>query len=481
MVSTNQLLFPDYKPKQSGITGAVSSTLIFIDNKDINKLTKDFIKTGNSRFSDQIERQIGRALGFRGNATDVSGKADFQNFQLTLQPTELEELSPAAQSFVAVLRRTATGDTYDSPNIIESSEEQFGGIGLEAKLSRVVLQQQKEGGFRALGSKGIEQFDRGARRVPSASTGKTIAQRTVGPGSTLELQEGQSDDFSVKGLKARGFENVPQFYVDLLYDNGGLATKLFGSKGAASLRLIRLKSRNVITQVSLRGTKGTIRSFLYLIEGIKPSPSDFSGNWDSSKRTLQWKFTTAFEKKLEVALLKQLGEDSIKALDSPEFGKLIRNSGVGCLILGNKGTINGLDKIRFEGTIDKTRSIPIRSLAKVNVKSIKETKSQRRRDIQTTISSEQLTAAVRRSLFARMPKGPLQGPPLSDEILTNRTGRFVRSVFTQVRGNLIKYYYNPIYEVHQNTSRNPNETIEGSIRNITQRRVGRQFNVLKGF
>ena len=100
--------------------------------------------------------------------------------------------------------------------------------------------------------------------------------------------------------------------------------------------------------------------------------------------------------------------------------------------------------------------------------------------MQKTISSAQLTAAVQRSLFARMPKGPLQGPPLSDEILTNRTGRFVRSVMTEVRGNLIRYYYNPIYEVHQNTSRNPNETIEGSIRNITQRRVGRQFNVLKG-
>ena len=100
--------------------------------------------------------------------------------------------------------------------------------------------------------------------------------------------------------------------------------------------------------------------------------------------------------------------------------------------------------------------------------------------MQKTISSAQLTAAVQRSLFARMPKGPLQGPPLSDEILTNRSGRFVRSVLTQVRGNLIRYYYNPIYEVHQNTSRNPNETIEGSIRNITQRRVGRQFNVLKG-
>jgi len=123
-------------------------------------------------------------------------------------------------------------------------------------------------------------------------------------------------------------------------------------------------------------------------------------------------------------------------------------------------------------------SIP---MTKGKIKGSRKGGPRKKKEMQATISSSQLTAAVQRSLFARMPKGPLQGPPLSDEILTNRSGRFVRSVITQVRGNLIRYYYNPIYEVHQNTSRNPNETIEGSIRNITQRRVGRQFNVLKGF
>ena len=123
-------------------------------------------------------------------------------------------------------------------------------------------------------------------------------------------------------------------------------------------------------------------------------------------------------------------------------------------------------------------SIP---MTKGKVRGSRKRGPRKKKEMQATISSSQLTAAVQRSLFARMPKGPLQGPPLSDEILTNRSGRFVRSVLTQVRGNLIRYYYNPIYEVHQNTSRNPNETIEGSIRNITQRRVGRQFNILKGF
>lgn len=102
-------------------------------------------------------------------------------------------------------------------------------------------------------------------------------------------------------------------------------------------------------------------------------------------------------------------------------------------------------------------------------------------DIQSTISSTQLTDSVRRSLRARMPKGPVGGPPLSNEILTNRTGRFINSVIAEFRSNTILYYYMPLYQVHVNTSRNPNETIEQSIRNITQKKVGRQFNIVKGF
>lgn len=479
-VSKNQLLLPNInttKAVRGAGINAVSSSLIFVDNDAFNSAAEKFFSTGRSNFSDQMERLLQRATGFRGNATDVSGKADFQNFVLNLNPTDIENLGGAAQSFVATLLRSAQGETYDSPNTVDSTGATFGGVGVEAKFSRVVLQQQAGGQFRALGSTGLQQFERGSNRVASASTGKTIAQRTVG--STLQLEEGATADFSAAALKEKGFANSSEFYSDLLYDRNGIATKLFGTAGAASIKLIRLKARNVFTQITLRGIKGTRRNFIYLIEGIKPNPEDFSGNWDSSKRTLQWKFDTKFEKKLEAALFEQLGDIATKALDSKDFISAIANSASGCLILGNKGTINGLDGISFEGTIDRTSSIPIRSIAKVSVKETTRTRK-RQTSIQETISSTQLTDSVRRSLRARMPKGPRRGPPLSPNILTNRTGRFVNSVFTEVRGELIRYYYNPIYQVHEDTARNPSRTVEESIRNITQQRVGRQFNLVKG-
>ena len=50
-----------------------------------------------------------------------------------------------------------------------------------------------------------------------------------------------------------------------------------------------------------------------------------------------------------------------------------------------------------------------------------------------------------------MPKGPRRGPPLSPNILTERTGEFRRSVrvIPNYRKSLIRFFYNPLYGVHR--------------------------------
>lgn len=98
------------------------------------------------------------------------------------------------------------------------------------------------------------------------------------------------------------------------------------------------------------------------------------------------------------------------------------------------------------------------------------------------ISKIQLTALVQRAMLQRMPRGPERGPPLSPRILTHRTGQFLRS--TQIsllnyKTNVIQYFYDPIYRVHENTKRDPRELIEASIREVTQRQFGRQFNIIR--
>lgn len=99
------------------------------------------------------------------------------------------------------------------------------------------------------------------------------------------------------------------------------------------------------------------------------------------------------------------------------------------------------------------------------------------------ISEKELTRRVKLSVVNRMPKGPVGGPPLSDNMLTYRTGRFAKSleVFYSRKLKAILYFYNPIYTVHETGSRDPRDLIESSIRRVIAKAVGQQFNIFKGF
>ena len=97
------------------------------------------------------------------------------------------------------------------------------------------------------------------------------------------------------------------------------------------------------------------------------------------------------------------------------------------------------------------------------------------------ISKVQMTALVQRAVVQKMPKGPRRGPPLSDDVLTYRSGRFARSVqiaLLNYKTSVIRFFYDPVYQVHEPT-RSPSDLIESSIREVTQQLYGRQFNILR--
>ncbi len=97
------------------------------------------------------------------------------------------------------------------------------------------------------------------------------------------------------------------------------------------------------------------------------------------------------------------------------------------------------------------------------------------------VSGVQLTALVQRRLAQIMPKGPIKGPPLSPNVLTERTGRFRGSVtvFPNYRQNLIRFTYDPIYQSFVGTARNPDRFVGGAIRETVQTLFGRQFNIVR--
>ena len=101
---------------------------------------------------------------------------------------------------------------------------------------------------------------------------------------------------------------------------------------------------------------------------------------------------------------------------------------------------------------------------------------------QKFISATQLTALLQRRLAQIMPRGPQKGPPLSPNILTERTGRFRRSVqaIPSYRNNLIRFFYDPIYKTFIDSPRNPDVFITTAIREIVRANFSRNFGIIRG-
>jgi hypothetical protein len=106
-------------------------------------------------------------------------------------------------------------------------------------------------------------------------------------------------------------------------------------------------------------------------------------------------------------------------------------------------------------------------------------KPRERKVLQKEITAAQLTALVYKRLGTVMPRGPVGGPPLSGTILTERTGRFRRSVqvLPQLRNNLIRFTYDPIYKTHINTPRNPDTFVGKTIREVVQGKIAQAFRL----
>lgn len=121
--------------------------------------------------------------------------------------------------------------------------------------------------------------------------------------------------------------------------------------------------------------------------------------------------------------------------------------------------------------------------AKIIGGKMKKQKTTTREKTQKFISTAQLSALVQKRMGQVMPKGPRRGPPLSPNILTERSGDFRRSVqvIPNYRKNMMSYFYEPKYGVHRDTDRNPDLLLQKSIREVVTALFSRQFAIVRGF
>lgn len=150
--------------------------------------------------------------------------------------------------------------------------------------------------------------------------------------------------------------------------------------------------------------------------------------------------------------------------------------------------LSSLRKLRTEFTV-YTRtggSIPILNVVKQKKQEAIAKNGGNPSSPQRFISSAQLSSLVRRRVKDVMPVGPVGGPAEHDDILTWRTGRFQRSirVIVNYRESLIRYFYNPIYMVHEEigrSGRSPSRLIGKSIREVTAALFSQKFRIIRGF
>ena len=174
----------------------------------------------------------------------------------------------------------------------------------------------------------------------------------------------------------------------------------------------------------------------------------------------------------------------VKELRDGQLGNVLKDIVSSIMALPSKGGVSDLKQFLTESGFSQYAMEYIAGSAIISkgTIAIKKGKGQNRKKSQQFISTAQLTALTQKRLAQIMPKGPRRGPPLSDDVLTERTGRFRKSVMVipNYRKNMMRFMYDPIYKTFIGTARNPDDFVTRSIREVVQSVFGRQFLIIRG-
>jgi len=177
----------------------------------------------------------------------------------------------------------------------------------------------------------------------------------------------------------------------------------------------------------------------------------------------------------------------IKELKTGELGKSILKVIAALMALPSAKGVTELKQFTDDLGLSKYAMEYIETnsalISRGTIASPKNKKSTARQKAQQFISTAQLSALVKKRMGQIMPKGPRRGPPLSPNVLTERSGDFRSSVqvIPNYRKNMMSYFYDPKYGVHRDTDRNPDLLVQKSIREVVIALFSRQFAIVRGF
>lgn len=480
--------------------------VFFIENtlfeKDLNKFFgsgKKLNKAVEGTYAKAYETYVGQIFGQispRASPSDTRPDiplttSDLDKFFNVIDTTDE---SNAVVSFLTTLRQNLQEAESESYNEVRAA---FNRASMKEKDSiRKIALMQTIGGIEVKGSFGIDLIGseystlRQERQTPRGLTGRQIKKK-LSLGQTMP--EGSSLVIPVaSGVATKGLDNIKNditnffkrsrdsIHPAITGEYRGNDEKLKFFQNSAAARQMRLKGNNLWMQYNIR-TGSSLKSYsAYLPESFKVENTKL----DILPTSLYISYTSVYERKILDRLKATLLNKAIVASDRIIKDIDIKN------ILSEPPNIDINIKVPTGGSIPignikypskyipRRKSSAFTSRTAAAIQTLKETKIPSMGDF---VTDDTITALTKREMMRRMPVGPVGGTPLSNRVLTYRTGRFVQSlqVFADMRNMQMQYYYNPNYWTHESTSRDPRNLITASLNSVTRSLFNKRFNLTK--
>jgi hypothetical protein len=261
-------------------------------------------------------------------------------------------------------------------------------------------------------------------------------------------------------------------YVD---EKGNVSPRPIISVVPGAAKKLNLRSQANQRKFLAPELRGGSISFRLNPTGVKFIESQAVNITQQATRQLNKNFAQNF---LNFYLNPRLGGSAIKKAQLQSRFTLVNAFAELIILAGQFDPSFGGKTFTFRQEIDTSRPGAVSSKAKGATK-----RSSTKSPQQQVISVAQLTELARKAFVQRMPRGNPNGtPPPVDNILTYRSGRFAKSfeiVTIDERNKRIRYTYDPIYRVHEATSRNPRTLIESGIRRVAQQKFGTAFRFIR--
>lgn len=468
------------------------SVLLFIDNELYSKALAEAsrgtksVSLAKGRLGEDI---VGGVFKSAERARDISGKADIRNVRVDTVVNIFSTIDSGLNKSLTKELRESFGTTLD---IEAKATGKFLG-GFQGSQRGTIKITQATASIKSLDSEYLQRAETLIVSILELGLVESSPSKIEEVKKLFKSLEVNNDvslkDFEEQIFKAiggsRGRSLLKNAYDRIMQNPVKFKEFLNGPFGV----IIKDKVRNLSVQVNARlGDKSL--TFFQTFFNLQFTTEDIVAKKAGSSYTFS--LSSKFEKRLLQETRKKLENNAVGTINS-DLNNILNFyfGGKTSLqaILGASKNISSKELAKNISFTSLTFSIPTGGSIPLNfgidasnliAKTINTLPTLLSRNVKRGrfMSTEQLTPIFQAVVLSKLNKSGPPRPPM----LTSRTGRFIENLqITQInyKNRIIQYYSNPIYYSLEKYGYRVEETLTGSIREITQQLFSRQFNLVR--